>query len=156
MSRDEIERLKREEKAHLRQIRALQQQLREARRQRTLTDALGNLDTVALDAEFERALRSLRERALSDEARLDLALEALEQAEARERHRLERAHDEAEERRARAEELVRRLRAELADAPPAPCPPHAPRTEDPLRRGASQTPPAPLPHAKTIGRPRPR
>lgn len=171
MNRDEYERLKEAEKAHLRKVRALKEQLREAQRKQGIHDALRGLDTGALDAEFDDALRTVQEQNLSAEARFDLAMEAVDEAAERERRRLEQERFEAERQKSDAADLVRQMKAQIlgdaagnveaqqserpqADPPaksigPPPAAPEAPPADkDPSDRRGDARP------AKTIGRPR--
>jgi hypothetical protein len=125
MNRDEIERLKEEEKAHLRKVRALKQQLREANRKKGLLDALKGLDTSALDATHEEMLRKVTEKNVTSEARFELAMEALDEAEKQEATRQEMARIEAERQKKDAADLVRQMKtqmlgdAEASNRPPA-------------------------------------
>jgi hypothetical protein len=113
MNRDEIERMKEEEKAHLREVRALKQQLREANRKKGLLDALKGLDTSALDATHEEMLRKVTEKNVTSEARFELAMEALDEAEKQEATRQEMARIEAERQKKDAADLVRQMKAEM-------------------------------------------
>lgn len=159
MKRDEYERLKEAEKAHLRKVRALKQQLREAQRRERLAEALRQLDTSGLDDAFENALRAIQEKNLTAEARFELAMEALDQAELR--PRLEIEAFEQQQQKAAAAALVERLRAEAALEGPSGSP------SSQAQHGASTLDDGPAPpigpsaHAegtppKTIGRPRTR
>lgn len=160
MNRDEYERLKEAEKAHLRKVRQLKQQLRQAQRTRGLTDALRNLDTSGLDAEFEQSLQRLTEQNITSEARFELAMETLDEAAERERQRRERERHEAELQKTQAADLVQQMKAQmLADAQQHT---EARQGSDPGGRGptktigpddpAPDTPDAPEPSGKSIGR----
>ncbi|MFN3596840.1 MAG: hypothetical protein ACK41D_06180 [Rubricoccaceae bacterium] len=156
MSPEEFERLKEQEKAHLRQLRALKARHREAERTASTLGALRALaDTSAAEA-LDAAAERLSRDAARQEARLDLALEG----------RAETAASDADRealRRAEAEALVARLRAGLGDAPSADAVhPDAGRSEEPPPAGktigrprAAAPPEPPAPDDKTIGR-RPR
>lgn len=113
MNRDELNRLKEEEKAHLRKVRALKQQLREANRKKGLLDALNNLDTSGLDATHEEMLRKVTEKNVSAEARFEMAMDALDEAEKQEAAREEMARFEAERQQSDAADLVRQMKAQM-------------------------------------------
>ena len=113
MNRDEIERLKEEEKAHLRKVRVLKQQLREANRKKGLLGALQALDTSGLDATHEEMLRKVTEKNVTAEARFELAMEALDEAEKQEAARQEMARLEAEQQKSAAADLVRQMKTEM-------------------------------------------
>jgi hypothetical protein len=113
MNSEEYERLKEAEKAHLRKVRALKQQLQEAKKKERLAETIEKLDTSELDEEFDRSLRAVQEKSLTADARFDMAMEALDQAEARERQRLEVERFEKDQQRTAAAELVRRLKEEV-------------------------------------------
>lgn len=174
MNRDEFERLKDAEKAHLRKVRALKQQLRDARRKQGLLDALRNLDTSGLDETHEEMLRQVTERNVTAEARFELAMDALDEAEKQEAARAEMARLEAERQKADAADLVRQMKAEMlgdaaehaarnapadqtAAAPGKSIGPSGPRPEtnaDP-KDPSQDAPPPDAPPAKSIGRLRP-
>ncbi|MDX1530808.1 MAG: hypothetical protein R3362_04715 [Rhodothermales bacterium] len=113
MNRDEYERLKEAEKAHLRKVRQLKQQLTQAKRQRRLTDALRDLDTSGLDAEFEESLRKVQEKNVTSEARFELAMDALDEAAEAERKRAEQARFEADRQKKEAADLVQQMKAQM-------------------------------------------
>lgn len=158
MNREEYERLKEAEKAHLRKVRALKEQLREARRTSGVTEALRGLDTSGLDHEFGESLRAVQEQSITSEARFELAMEALDEAEQRERRRIELEQFEAEQRKAAAADLIEKMKEEIALGE------HAPeRSTSQGTHGASAgddpaAPPPPDPERppKTIGRSQPR
>lgn len=113
MDRDEFERLKEEEKAHLRKVRVLKQQLREAKRKQGLLGALQGLDTSGLDATHEEMLRKVTEKNVTAEARFELAMEALDAAEKQEATREEMARIEAERQKTAAADLVRQMKTQM-------------------------------------------
>src|SRR5690606_41865600 len=75
MTPEEFERLKEEEKRHLREMRALKQQYREARRKRGLLDALRGLTNPEAEATHEAVLDRLTRQDVESEARFEVALE---------------------------------------------------------------------------------
>ncbi|MEP0547022.1 MAG: hypothetical protein ABJF88_08820 [Rhodothermales bacterium] len=146
MDRDEFERLKEEEKAHLRKVRVLKQQLREAKRKQGVLGALQGLDTSGLDATHEEMLRKVTEKNVTAEARFELAMEALDEAEKQEATREEMARIEAERQKTAAADLVRQMKAQmLGDAAE-----HV-EAQQPTERLAPTTEAPSAPPAKTIG-----
>ncbi|HLT46794.1 MAG TPA: hypothetical protein VK002_06155 [Rubricoccaceae bacterium] len=115
MTPEEFERLKEEEKRHLREMRALKQQYREARRKRGLLDALRGLTNPEAEATHEEMLDRLTRQNVESEARFEVALEDAgldEDAAAR------RAREEADReavRKAEAEALVRQMKQQMGD-----------------------------------------
>ena len=75
MSPEEFERLKEEEKAHLRQLRGLKQTHRDAQRKASTVNALNAMRNPGLEAETDAATDKLQRDAAQAEARFDLALE---------------------------------------------------------------------------------
>lgn len=172
MDRDEFERLKEAEKAHLKKVRALKQQLREAQRKQGLLDALRELDTSGLDETHEEMLRQVTEKNVTAEARFELAMDALDEAEKQEAARAEMARIEAERRKSDAADLVRQMKTEMlgdaaqhADAQHAPADktavaprsigPAGPRSEPGAEPDAEPEAKPDAPSAKSIGRFRP-
>lgn len=113
MDRDEFDRLKEDEKAHLKKVRALKQQLREAKRKQGLLGALKGLDTSALDETHEEMLRKVTEKNVSAEARFEMAMEALDEAEKEEATRAEMARIEAERQQSDAADLVQKMKSQM-------------------------------------------
>src|SRR5690606_1161221 len=107
MTPEEFERPKQGVTRHLREMRALKQQYREARRKRGLLDALRGLTNPEAEATHEEMLDRLTRQNVESEARFEVALEDAgldEDAAAR------RAREEADReavRKAEAEALVR-------------------------------------------------
>jgi hypothetical protein len=159
MTPEEFERLKEEEKRHLRELRALKQQHREAQRKKGLLGALRGLTSPEADATHEEMLDRLTRQNAEAEARFEVAMEGAgitEDAAAR------RAREEAEReavRKAEAEALVRQMKQEMGAAP-AGAPPSEP--SPPGGKTIGRVPPAEGPgdaqaeprDPKTIGRPR--
>ena len=151
MSPEEFNRLKEEEKAHLRGLRDLKQQHRDVQRKASILGALRGMDASGLTAETDTNTDALMRDAATQEARLDLALEdeaARARAEA----------DRAEMRQADAAELVRQMKADAGQTagersarPAADTARTIGRT--PLPPDAPDAPAAPR-DAKTLGRPR--
>ena len=153
MDKEEFERLKAEEKAHLRKLRALKQQHRDVQRKASSINALNAMRDRDLEDETDALTESLMRGAATQEARIDLALES--QAPQTGPSDVDR-EDLA---KAEAEALVRQMRAAMGggDAPPpasatspTPAPPAGGKT---IGRTPDEPPPAADPRdAKTIGR----
>jgi hypothetical protein len=154
MTPEEFNRLKEEEKAHLRQLRDLKQQHRDVQRKTSILGALRGMRNPDLEADTDARTEELMRGAITQEARLDLAMEG----------EAERAAADADRetlRQAEAAELVRQLKADAgatAGEKPARPTPGAGRPDAPART-IGRTPPAPEtapPQAprdeKTIGR----
>lgn len=170
MNRDEYERLKQAEKEHLRKLRDLKQQHREAQRKKGLLDALRNLGGAPeLDETHDEMVRKLAEQDALAEARFELAAEEAEELAQREAARVELERLEAERKKAEAADLVRQMKAQMLGGAAEPRPesgePEAtlpPKTIGPAQRDtpAADAPDAPEnPEAgppKSIGRARPR
>ena len=75
MDKEEFERLKEEEKAHLRQLRDLKKTHRDAQRTASTVNALNAMRNPELEAETDAATDKLMRDAAHAEARFDLALE---------------------------------------------------------------------------------
>jgi hypothetical protein len=160
MSPEEFERLKEQEKAHLRKIRQIKQQGADAKRKLGLSAALGKLaDQLGSLGETDRLTRDMQEGQARIEARFEMAADAA--ADRAEREEAERVLREAE-----ADGLLAQMRAEmLGNASPAAGTrdaPDAARTEKPAPTGGKsigRARPEPEPEepaaersAKTIGR----
>ena len=108
MSPEEFERLKAEEKAHLRQLRALKQKHRDAQRMASSAKALGSMRDAALENETDAMTRKLMEDAAHAEARFELATEGhapvTGNADGLDREALAKAEAEA---------LVRQMKAQM-------------------------------------------
>lgn len=142
MTDEEFDRLKEEEKAHLRQIRALKEAVRLLERQRSVTSALEQMTSrsrEALEAN-ERLIDEIARDTARQEAKLDVALESTPD------------HDSLEETGAaiRAQQLVEKLRRQMSPEEEEATADEAPSVaaEDPKRSPAR---PEALPE-KTLGR----
>ena len=112
MTPEEFERLKEAEKTHLRKLKALKQQHRQAQRKKGLLDALKGIVRPDLDDVHDEMVDRLTMKNIESEARFEIALEnagltddALEKA----------AQEETERdvlRKAEAAALVRRMKLE--------------------------------------------
>ncbi|HEX9951059.1 MAG TPA: hypothetical protein VGB53_04770 [Rubricoccaceae bacterium] len=151
MTPEEFNRLKEEEKAHLRQLRDLKQQHRDVQRKASILGALRGMDAGDLTAETDAQTDALMRGAITQEARLDLALEG-------EAARAQAESDREATRQAEAADLVRQLKAEAgatADEAPA-----RPASDAARTIGRTPLPDVPEPpaaasrDAKTLGRPR--
>jgi hypothetical protein len=133
MNRDEYERLKEEEKEHLRELKRLRERLREAERTRALRQAVQKVQEDAQSEEFDDALRSVQEETLESEVRMDMALESADAGEV----------DPEEERRLRAEALVRQMKVAMGGIEP----------EEALREVEPESEPEEPTDERTIGKP---
>ena len=163
MTKEEFERLKEEEKEHLRELRRLKGRVREAERMGKVHRAVGEmaagLETPELDAQTE----ALQRGAIEAEARLDLALESAGITDPS-----QPVLSPEEERKLKAEALIARMKAELGasegrtgvDRPEARVPGsgQAPKTEEGTpektigRHASDQPDPSEPEPEKTIGR----
>ena len=148
MSPEEFERIKAEEKAHLRKLRALKQQHRDVQRKASTVKALGAMRDADLEAQTDAMTEKLMRGAATQEARLDLAMED-------EAARAEAEQDAETLRQAQAAALVADLKAQAESGADE----HARETRAeqnvPKTIGRPAEPDAPAPasrDAKTIGR----
>lgn len=141
MTREEFERLKEAEKAHLRKLKELKQTLAGARRIQSSRQALDDMMSGSRDIldENDGLVERLSQDAAISEARVDMALDSES-----ERNREADAEEIEEElRKARAQELVRRMRQQITpDTEGTAAPPAADAPEE--QRASSE---------KTIGKP---
>ena len=113
MDKSEFERLKAEEKAHLRQLRALKQTHRGLQSKKSSVDALNAMRNAELEGETDRLTQDMLREAAHQEARMELALEGQApqtgNAEDVDREHLAQAEAEA---------LVRQMKAAMGGALP--------------------------------------
>jgi len=170
MTPEEFERIKEQEKAHLREMRRLQGLAADAGRKGRLASALESIAGALTHGDDERGalMDRLGRDAAHTEARLDVALEAEAEASARAAQAAEQARFEQEQQQARARATLDAMRTEMGQAaagtsasPAAPTPPGAPASPVPAAAAKTlgRTPPpedaAPAPDgppAKTLGR----
>ena len=160
MTPEEFERLKEQEKAHLRQLRELKQKHHEVQRKKSIFDALRGLSRPDIDETHDEQVGKLMQDAAMSEARLDLAMEGVPGAGAGPDDAAERAAKEAADREAlrksEAEALVRQMKGELGVLPSATDESGGPAPGRTIGRVIDDTPGADdtaLP-PKSIGRPR--
>ena len=162
MDKDEFERIKAAEKAHLQKLRALKQQHRDATRKVSTMNALNGMLTPEQDATHDEFTGKLAQNAAMSEARFELAQE--------EAARIAQQEEDAEvTRQSEAEALIRQMKAELGDTSASgalPAGRTAPEASGGLPSGSAKTigrtptePDAPeatepARGAKSIGRPR--
>ena len=156
MDKEEFERIKAEEKAHLRKLRELKQTHRDVQRKAKIVNAVRGMRNPELEAETDALTDGFYRDAAHQEARLDLALDSqdLDKAAAAEADKEALAKEEAAA-------LIRQMKAEMGERPGSPetRPPSASPTG---AKSIGRTPPpeeeAPPPasarDAKSIGRPR--
>lgn len=142
MTPEEFERLKEQEKAHLRQLRDLKRQAADAGRMGRMASALEQMSGALTDGDATRneLVDRLSRNAAHTEARMEIALEAQADAERRAAAEAERARFEREQQEARARATLDALRAEMGGAPAS------------AASTPSATPEAPASAAKTLGR----
>ena len=158
MDKDEFERIKAEEKAHLRQLRQLKQTHRGAQRVASTADALNKMRNPELEAETDAMTDRLMRDAALAEARFELATEGhapvTGNADEVDREALAKAEAEA---------LVRQMKAQMGggseptatEAAQAASEPSAPASAKTIGRTpppAEEEPPPAARGAKTIGR----
>jgi len=136
MTPEEFERLKNEEKAHLRQLRQLKQTHRDAQRKASTLDALGKMRNAQLESDIDAGTEQLLRGAALSEARFELALEG-------QAPQTNEAVDAEALAKAEAEALVRQMKAQMGGG--------AERTTSEEAARASASPSAPA-EAKTIGK----
>ena len=148
MSPEEFERLKNEEKEHLRKIRDLKRTHRDVQQKKRIVDAVRGMRNPELEAETDALTDSFQRDAALQEARLDLALEGQApvtgNVEDVDRESLAKAEAEA---------LVRQMKAQMGRVPDIEATPN--QAIDPVRNPDSphvQDPQAPDVGPKTIGR----
>jgi hypothetical protein len=154
MDKDEFERIKQEEKDHLRKLRALKQQHSDVQRRVRIAGAVNSMRDPELDRTHDAFVRKLDEANALQEARFEIAMESAG---------LDKMPDVtdpqvAEEiRKSEAAAIVEQMRRELGESPGSKGPGNAPAT--PLDSGktigpsrASSGSPDPGSPAKSIGR----
>ncbi len=158
MDKEEFERLKEEEKAHLRQLRDLKQTHRDSQRMASTANALNAMRDPDLEARTDDATDKLMRDAARAEARFDLALEGQApvtgNADDLDRQSLAKAEAEA---------LVRQMKVQMGavdgtssvDTAQASAEPSAPadaQASPASGPGTDPDAPGPPTSAKTIGR----
>ena len=112
MTPEEFERLKEAEKAHLRKLKALKQQHRQAQQKKGIFDALKGIIRPDLDDVHDEMVDKLTMKNIESEARFEIALENANLAD----DALERAAQEEAERdalhKAEADALIRQIKME--------------------------------------------
>ena len=136
MTPEEFERLKEEEKRHLREMRALKQQYREAQRKRGLLDALRGMVNPEAEATHEEMLDRLTRQDVESEARFEVAMDAAGLSEDAAARRAREEADREAVRKAEAEALVRQMKQQMGDP----------------NGGATASPPASAESARAEGR----
>ncbi len=177
MTPEEFERIKEEEKAHLRKLKELKAAARTLGRQKRVTDVLDRMVSASKDvlSKSEELVDKLLHDTAHQEARLDIALESAAERDAQRKAQEELAQAEEELAKAKARATLEQMKQQLGvpearpsaapasvektigavPKPSAPSATSAPKASSaPVARTSSaDTPPAdePLPE-KTIGR----
>ncbi len=156
MSPEEFQRLKEQEKAHLRKLKELKGQVRDATRQARLAQTLGDIaGAVEPNATYDEMMDKLTLETARNEARFEMAQESAQGSDASD-EALEKAAEaekhEAELAQQRARQLVEQMKSQMGG--PSPTAPPASETPKTLGRtdAAETTPSAPPPAEKTLGR----
>lgn len=148
MTPEEFERIKEEEKAHLRKLKALKEAARTLGRQQRVTQVLERMVEVSKDVlhKSEDLVDRLTHETARQEARLDIAMESADERNAARdaEEQLERAEEELAEARAKA--TLREMKQQLG-VPEASRPPAASPMEKTIGTGPKAVPPV----EKTIG-----
>lgn len=110
MTPEEFERLKEAEKAHLRQLKALKQQHRDAQRKKGIYDALKGIVRPDLDDVHEEMVDRLTMKNIESEARFEIALENAELGDDALDRMVEEDAARDSIRKAVADELVRQMK----------------------------------------------
>lgn len=111
-SRKKREQLKEEYKEHYRKMRETKERLKQARRRKSITDAIRDMDTTELMHSFDEILFNVKSKIASVEARLDVAMESLSADPDSELDQSEEERDE-ELRKARAKETLKQVKLEM-------------------------------------------
>ncbi|MGA7306829.1 MAG: hypothetical protein WBW88_18295 [Rhodothermales bacterium] len=111
MKREDFERLKEEEKNHLREIRALKQKLKEAQRMQRIGRALHDIESAGDLEGFEQSLEEVERKALEQEARLDLAIDSAGSEQSADLPEV----DEEALKLARAADFIRRMKVSMGE-----------------------------------------
>lgn len=155
MDKDEFERIKAEEKAHLRKLRELKQTHRDVQRKAQIVNAVRGMRNADLESEIDAQTEGFQRDAAHQEARLELALEGQAPVTG-----AQDEIDKAELAKAEAEALVRQMKAEMGERPGSPTarPSASPTGEKSIGRTppSEEEPPPPSADrgAKSIGRAR--
>src|SRR5690606_36090901 len=104
-----------EEKRHLREMRALKQQYREAQRKRGLLAALRGLTAPEAEATHEEMLDRLTRQNVEAEARFEVAADEAGLSEEAAARRAQEEADREAVRKAEAEALVRMMKQQMGD-----------------------------------------
>jgi hypothetical protein len=156
MKREDFERLKEEEKKHLREIRELKQKLREAQRLQRIGRAMHDIEHSGELEGFDRSLEEVQRSAAEQEARMELAAQAAAPVEPLDVPEI----DEETLQKARAADFIRQMKMSMGKGerlnPAEPAPSDAVEEEkgeedSPEQRSEEESGPD-----KTIGRMTPR
>ena len=153
MKREEFERLKEEEKKHLREIRDLKQKLKAAQRIQRIGRALTEIEQAGKLEGFDISLEEVQRKAAEQEARLDLVVENAGPIDPVE---IEPIDEEALQ-KARAAEFIKRMKVSMEDPGDQAETAQARTPDQPQERKASgPVDEPPVDFEKTIGRMTPR
>lgn len=106
MTQKEFDRIKEEEKKHLREMRGLKRTYRQAKQKKSLVDSLTKMTDALGNAESREEVDDIMRDAAAQEARLEIALESEEEDREKEKNR-------EEIQRMEASSLLRQMKHEL-------------------------------------------
>ena len=113
MKREDFERLKEEEKAHLRELRDLKARLKGAQRVQKVGQALHNIEAAGDLEGFDESLEELNRRAAEQEARLDIVVDGVTADD----FSAELELDEEAIQKAKAAAFVNQMKVTMGDTP---------------------------------------
>lgn len=142
MTQEEFDRIKEEEKQHLRQLRDLKRTYRQAQQKKSLVDSLTGMTDALGNATSREEVNQLMREAAFQEARLELALEGEEKES---ETQVVKEEDLEATQKAEAASLLNQIKHELGEKP-------ASNEEDEHTSLPETNDTAPAP--KTLGRPR--
>lgn len=153
MKREEFERLKEEEKKHLREIRDLKQKLKAAQRIQRIGSALTEIERAGELEGFDISLEEVQRKAAEQETRLDLAVDSADPIDPVEMQPI----DEETLQKARAAEFIKRMKVSMEDpGDRAEAAQVGTRDQPPERKSSKPADEPPVDFEKTIGRMTPR
>lgn len=143
---EEFERIKEEEKVHLRKLKELKQMLTGARRLNTTRASLDEMtsESERLLEENDALVRGLSQDAAIQDARMDMALAGEAERNAGAAQRVDPEEQEEELCKIRAQELIRQMKSQFGGAPDQSA------SSSTLRESPEA---ARIPSEKSIGRP---
>ena len=152
MKREDFDRLKDEEKRHLREIQDLKRKLKEAQRMQRIGRALGDVQRAGDLEGFDSSLEEVQRRAAEQEARLDLAATGAESLDTVDLPEI----DEEALKRARAADFIKQMKVTMDEDPPSRASSQAGGVEESEEKETESPGEDAADFEKTIGRMTPR